>query len=845
MKRKAITAHKVASLWAIIILVLPWFYPTVSQAANTDLVISEIMYDLEGSDSGGEWIEVYNGGAETIEILTGTGASTWRFFDGSNHVLNLANGTSTVAASEYFIIASDAQNFLASHPGFTATVFDTVMSLNNSSSTMALSFDGGQTQGITASYDAAWGASGDGKTLEKINLSQDSSQSNWQVSSIVGGTPGAAKSTASDLPPDDSGDETGDDENESGDEDDSADNDDQENTENQSSNSSSHGSSQANNWSQIKISEILPNPVGSDDGEWIEIYNQGSNTVDLSDFKLQDNSAGQYIIGQGLLLAGNSYLVLYKNQTKISLNNTGGDSVKIYSPDNNILGNIIYEASAPEGKSFALINGSFAWSPSPTPGQANILPANQAPQAVMKIDGDKFFINTKIIFSGVDSIDPEEGELKYHWDFGDGQTGDEAKENHAYEKAGNYLVKLKVADSVGLSHEVSKNIVVENQIVDLKLSDIKPIDFAKSDLLITEFLPNPTGSDDNEWIELYNASAKNIDLLGWQLDDQDGGSKAYAFATSTIISAGSFLVIDRSTSQITLNNTVDSVRLLTPINELWQEVKYEKIPEGKSYAWDLVNSEWFMSDSPSPALANIMNQVELASENSETELQKNESRNILATVWATNNKVLYLLDADNKLIEVYGSLDFDKYKRGDSADFFGKITRVEPWPRVKIASAENINIINSEQEIIKPGIIDSADLNEEHNGQLVIARGVVVKKNGKNIYLADDIDQEYNLRLSLKYDTKDLKLEKGTEVIVSGLLQFDEKVVRLDVFDKSDLQTEQKVLGEKIATSSSTSTVGTSNNFSQSKKIIKYILFAVLLSLITFFLYKQIKDKHV
>ncbi|MDQ5970694.1 MAG: hypothetical protein QG603_471, partial [Patescibacteria group bacterium] len=84
---------------------------------------------------------------------------------------------------------------------------------------------------------------------------------------------------------------------------------------------------------------------------------------------------------------------------------------------------------------------------------------------------------------------------------------------------------------------------------------------------------------------------------------------------------------------------------------------------------------------------------------------------------------------------------------------------------------------------------------------------------------------------------------KGTEVIASGLLQFDEKVVRLDVFDKSDLQTEQKVLGEKIATSSSTSTVGTSNNFSQSKKIIKYILFAVLLSLITFFLYKKIKNK--
>jgi PKD repeat protein len=830
MKRKAISAHQAVSLWAIIMLVLPWFYPTVSQAANTDLVISEIMYDLEGSDSGGEWIEVYNSGPETIEVLTGTGASTWRFFDGSNHVLNLANGTSTTATNEYFIIASDAQNFLASHSGFTATVFDTVMSLNNSSSTIALSFDGGQTQGVIADYNAIWGASGNNKTLEKINLNQDSNQNNWQESFVLGGTPGLAKSQDAVLPPEDG----------SGD-DDPLVSDDPQPPANEPVSSSSRAPS--NNWSQIKISEILPNPVGSDDAEWIEIYNQGSGVVDLSNFKLQDNSAGQYTIGQGLLLAGQAYLVLYKNQTKISLNNTGGDSVKIYSPDNNILDSVAYNSSAPEAKSFALINGSFAWTPGSTPGQANILPDNQAPRAVMKMDGDKFFVSTKIILSGAESTDPEEGELKYSWDFGDGQSGDEPKENHAYEKAGNYLVKLKVIDPAGLSNEVTKNIVVENKVVDLKLSDIKPIDFAKSDLLITEFLPNPTGSDDNEWIELYNASAKNIDLLGWQLDDQDGGSKAYSFATSTIISSNSFLVIDRSVSQITLNNTEDSVRLLTPVNEAWQEVKYEKIPEGQSYAWDLVNSEWFVSNNPSPGLANIVNQIELAGENTETELQKNESRNIVATVWAKNNKILYLLGADNKLIEVYGTLDFEKYKRGDSADFFGKVTRVEPWPRLKIVSAENINIINSDQEIIKPEIIDSSDLNEEYNGQLVLARGVVVKKNGKNIYLADDIDQEYNLRLSLKYDTKDLKLEKGTEVLASGLLQFDEKVVRLDVFDKNDLQMEQKVLGEKIASSTSVSTVEASSSSLHTKKIIKFILLGLLLLSMIYFLFNKLKKK--
>jgi PKD repeat protein len=833
MKRKAISAQRAVALWALVILIFVLLCPQIIQAGSSDLVISEIMYDLDGSDSGREWIEVYNGGSENIEVLTGSGANAWRFFDGSNHILNLANGTSTIAVSEYFIIASDAQNFLTEHPGFALAVFDTVMSLGNSSSTIALSFDGGQTQSISAGYDATWGASGNGKTLEKINLTQESAVSNWQESSVLGGTPGAVKSQGTDLPPlpPDDG---------SGDDDPPAD----EEPEPPASEAPVSGGTRApsNYWSQIKISELLPNPVGSDDAEWIELFNQGQNTVDLSGFKVQDNSAGQYTIGQGLLLAGNSYLVLYKNQTKISLNNTGGDSVKVYSPDNNLLDSAVYAASAPEGKSWALINGSLAWTPSPTPGQANVLPENQAPQAMLKIEGDKFFANAKIIFLGSESVDPEEGELKYFWDFGDNQNGDEAKENHVYEKAGNYLIKLKVTDSTGLSNEVTKNIVVENKAVDLKLADVKSIDFRTEDLLITEVLPNPVGNDDAEWIELYNASAKNIDLVGWQLDDEEGGSKAYVFATSTIISAGSFLVIDRNTSQITLNNTADSVRLLTPLNEVWQEVKYEKIPEGQSYAWDLANNEWFVSESPCPGQANIMNTLQAASEN--LEYKKGENRNITATVWGQNNKILYLLDYENRLVEVYGALDFAKYKRGDAIYLSGKITRVDPWPRVKIVGDQEISILDSEQEIIKPDITDSADLNEEYNGQLVIARGVVVKKNGKNIYLADDVDQEYNLRLSLKFDTKDLKLDKGTEVIASGLLQFDEKVVRLDVFDKSDLQMEQKVLGEKILTStSSTSTVGANQGSSQVKKILKFVLLGFLIISIFYVLITKLKKK--
>ncbi len=51
--------------------------------AQAKLIINEIIYDLEGSDAGYEWIEIKNILDGPID-LTG-----WKFYDGSNHLLNI------------------------------------------------------------------------------------------------------------------------------------------------------------------------------------------------------------------------------------------------------------------------------------------------------------------------------------------------------------------------------------------------------------------------------------------------------------------------------------------------------------------------------------------------------------------------------------------------------------------------------------------------------------------------------------------------------------------------------------------------------------------------------------
>lgn len=84
-------------------------------------------------------------------------------------------------------------------------------------------------------------------------------------------------------------------------------------------------------------------------------------------------------------------------------------------------------------------------------------------------------------------------------------------------------------------------------------------------VVVNEIMPNPSGpsSEDTEWIELYNTGPGNVDLSDWKLDDIDGGgSSPYTIASGSSIAASSFLVFEKSTTNVALNNSGDTVRLI-------------------------------------------------------------------------------------------------------------------------------------------------------------------------------------------------------------------------------------------------------------------------------------------
>lgn len=121
------------------------------------------MYDLEGTDSDREWLEVMNNGSESVNL------SDWKFFENnSNHSLTMYSGDESLAPGAFAVIVDVPETFLANWPNFSGTMFDSSWSsFSNTGETFALkNEDGDIVDEFT--YVPEDGANGDGKSLQLI-----------------------------------------------------------------------------------------------------------------------------------------------------------------------------------------------------------------------------------------------------------------------------------------------------------------------------------------------------------------------------------------------------------------------------------------------------------------------------------------------------------------------------------------------------------------------------------------------------------------------------------------------------------------------------------------------------
>ncbi len=136
---------------------------SVFNFTQANFEITEIMYDLDGTDSNREWIEVKNIGDKNEDL------SKWYLFsDNTKHAL-IPQTESIIESGRYAVIAQNVPQFKNDWPNFTGLIFDSSWtSFNNNGEIISLK-DPKLNVVSSISYTSSLGGAGDGDSLQKIN----------------------------------------------------------------------------------------------------------------------------------------------------------------------------------------------------------------------------------------------------------------------------------------------------------------------------------------------------------------------------------------------------------------------------------------------------------------------------------------------------------------------------------------------------------------------------------------------------------------------------------------------------------------------------------------------------
>lgn len=124
--------------------------------------------------------------------------------------------------------------------------------------------------------------------------------------------------------------------------------------------------------SGLILSELLPNPTGMDEGrEFIEIHNPTSESVRLKGCSLRLGETGKVFAFPDQVLQPMGYLAFTDSDTGMTLPNATPQRVWLLSTDREE--SVIYGADLADNVSWALFDGVWSVSTSPSPGLPNII----------------------------------------------------------------------------------------------------------------------------------------------------------------------------------------------------------------------------------------------------------------------------------------------------------------------------------------------------------------------------------------------------------------------------------------------------------------------------------------
>ena len=358
----------------------------------------------------------------------------------------------------------------------------------------------------------------------------------------------------------------------------------------------------------VVINEIMYDLEGADGGrEWVEVFNNGSEAVDLSGWRLYEADVNHKINlikeTDNFILPANAFAIIADDAAKFltdwpnfsgvifsssfSLSNTG-ENLILRDSELADIDNISYDSrQGANGDSNSLQKINSNWvAIKPTPGAANSdaqihqfgqsqnSSASQTPSSAsgagfdstiyippgklphIKADAGKdrtTLAGVSVEFRGkAYGLNNEPlNSARFLWNFGDGVSKDGQNIEHSYSYPGKYIVVLDV-----ISGEYSA-------------SDTFTMDVLPNGIYISEIMPGP-----DSFVELTNKLEKEIDISRWQIR---AGGKIFSLPKNTFISAKSSLAFSAATMGVSLLNNQDRVELLYPGNFLADTFEYNGI----------------------------------------------------------------------------------------------------------------------------------------------------------------------------------------------------------------------------------------------------------------------------
>lgn len=732
------------------ILILAAFIPEMAWGATSDIVITEIGAYEAG---GHEWVEVFNRGAAAVD-LTG-----WVFWEGeTNHRLTLKRGADmALAPGEYAVITQDDVNFTADYPRVAAKIFDSSWgTINESGEELGLK-DAGGVFGERFTYIAAANFS-----LERKDAgAADYSTANWREhpsGNTVGGenywrtAPTSSPGIEADRPR--LADETS-----------------AKEAANERNEKVEKLGNERNAASDVVINELVSDPADGE-VEFVELYNRSGEAIILDGWWIEEGGGAKTIL-RGVLPVGGFFVI---EAPRGNLNNAG-DLVKLFAPAGILIDRVAY-GNWDDGN------------------RADNAPRADDPLSLARSDDGRDTDNDQDDLVLTTSVTPGAKNII---------NKDKVKEGgETVIKSVNQPLPAPVIETSTEAAAKDSSALVSGALSGAGAEKVE----------ISEFIPDPIGSDEAEFIELFNPTGAEIDLSDFKLDDEEGGSRPFTFPSGTRIGPGEYLVWGKVKTKLVLNNTTDSVRLISLAGAVIQEVAYENVPEGASYARDEEDEVWVWTNEPTPGHPNAITTPETKKQkntatalggvpleggkNKKTPVIASRTRRLRPIVETTIEKIrefdvgdrvkvtgvvavlpgvlgaqyFYLVSSNTSSpagVQVYQhAKDFPALTAGERVTVTGEISEAYGERRVKAGSAADIQVVSQGEKLI-PLTLAAAEIGDSLVGALVEISGEITEKKSSYFYL-DDGSEEARVYLKAGAGIARDQIVAGQMVRVAGIV---------------------------------------------------------------------------